>query len=247
MTKGVFITGTGTEVGKTIVAAGILRWLIAHDTDAVPFKPVQTGATLVKDKLLAPDLEYCLSVSGLKPNDHKKGLMAPYIYEPACSPHLAGRLAQHYPDLHLIENCIYRLLKDHDFVIAEGAGGIMVPLDESTMMLDLMKQLSWPVILVAHIGLGTINHTLLSIRVLRDAGLDILGVVFNEVLPDVPEDDFIRQDNPDTIARLGNVPVLGILQHMPELSSDVPESWRQFERDMPGLVTILERAKDIDE
>jgi dethiobiotin synthase len=238
MSQGIFITGTDTGIGKTIVAAGLLRSLRQRKIDAVPMKPVQTGAERRGTRLVAPDLEFSLAVSGYKPSPEEIALMAPYLYEPACSPHLAARLANNYPEISRIKDCCNKLLKTHKAVLVEGAGGIMVPINERQMMLELMVSLDYPVVLVARFGLGTINHTLLSIQALRNAGLNLLGVVFNHYEPPLPENRFIEDDNPEAIARFGNIAVLGKLRYMDNNKFDQNETWRQFEAEMPGLSII---------
>lgn len=243
VSRGLFITGTDTGVGKTVVTAGIVRWLRQQGIDAVPMKPVQTGARRQGNRLVAPDLEFCLAAAGIKPDFEEGRLMLPYAYEPTCSPHLAGRLAGHYPEISKITSCAEKLLEKHQVVVVEGAGGILVPLNEQQTMLDLMVALNYPVVLVARFGLGTINHTLLSIRTLREAGLDLLGVVFNHTELPRPENELIEADNPETIARFGKVPVLGKLGRFEKLSPEKPENWREFERDMPGLETILSELR----
>lgn len=234
--RAVFITGTGTDVGKTIVTAGILRYLRRAGVDAVSMKPVQTGAERVADRFVAPDLAVHHAASGLSPGDTELAVMAPYLYEPACSPHLAGRMAERYPDIERISDCAAELCAEHECVLIEGAGGIMVPLDESVTMLDLMRRLACPVVLVATRGLGTINHTLMSIDVLRHAGLTVLGVVFNETEP--VERDFIRRDNPASVRTFGAVDILGDVDYLQGFDAGSELIWEQFERCMPGLSTI---------
>ncbi len=242
MNQGLFITATGTGVGKTVITAGIVRWLRSRGIDAVPVKSIQTGGVPGKDGLVAPDLDFCLSTAGMHPSRHEMALMTPYIYEPACSPHLAGRIKRRYPEIPHIQACLEQLLAHHEIVVVEGVGGIKVPINEETTILNLMMTLGFPVVLVAHAGLGTINHSLLSINALRLSGLEILGVVFNEVESGSPEDDFIKKDNLETVARLGDVYVLGHVRHLAGLGPDSENLWDQFERDMPGLQKILERV-----
>jgi dethiobiotin synthase len=240
MTQGIFITGTGTDVGKTVAAAGLLRYLKVSAVDVLPMKPVQTGATAGEGGgLVAPDLEYHCRAAGISPTPEDLPLMAPYLYEPACSPHLAGRLAGVAPKVEHVTTCAQKLLTRHQFLLVEGAGGIMVPLNESETMVDLMKALAFPVILVAHIGLGTINHTLLSLQALRAAGLEVLGIIFCD--PTGIEEDFISADNPGTIAQFGNIEILGNLPHLPDLTPDNPEFWTRFNQSIPGLPKIKER------
>lgn len=237
MTRGYFITGTDTDVGKTIVTAGLLRWLRRQGVNAASMKPAQTGAVLCDGLWVAPDLAFHHAAAEFQPPPESLELMAPYCYEPACSPHLAGRMAGRYPDLeHIAENA-ERLQADYDLLLVEGAGGIFAPLTETGTMRDLMVRLGLPVIVVAHRGLGTINHTLLSIEALRNAGLDIAGVVFNET-QNVPP-DFIKQDNPQAVAAFGKVDVLGNIDFLTDLDTNPGAAWARFEQCMPGLATLL--------
>jgi dethiobiotin synthetase len=242
MSRGIFITGTDTGVGKTLVAAGIVRWLRSQWIDAVPMKPVQTGAEKHDSVLIAPDLEFCLSASGLQPDPDERRWMSPYLYEPACSPHLAGRMAGRYPDISVIQKSSEIILRRRQAVIVEGAGGIMVPLNENETMLDLMKALGLPVVLVSRIALGAVNHALLSVNTLSTAGLDLAGIVFNQNEPPVPENRYIEEDNPAIISRFGKVRVLGNIGYF---DNTIPpeEIWRQFEQSMPGLEYLGEVVK----
>ncbi len=243
MTRGVFITGTGTGVGKTVVTAAILRAARAAGIDAAPFKPVQTGAADGPGGLRAPDVEFCLAAAGLDAPADEARLMAPCLYKPACSPHLAARIEGRPVEIEAIRSAAESLLARREALIVEGAGGVMVPLNESQTMLDLMAALALPVLVVAINGLGTINHTLLTLAALREAGVEVLGVVFNQ--PDGPgeADEFIRRDNPETIARFGGVAVLGRLPHVTGLADGGEAGWSIVEAGLTGLPIILERLE----
>jgi len=209
MNKGIFITGTDTGVGKTLVSAVILSALHQAGIDAVPMKPVQTGCKSKKGRLIAPDLAFVLQLTGIKTAASEQHLMCPYRFKPACSPHLAASMAGKRISFSNVRKCFRKLASRHSMVIVEGAGGVLVPLNGKKTMLDLMKMLDLPVILVARPGLGTINHTLLSINKLRGAGLEVKGVIFNETQPGRP--GFIEKDNVKTIAQLGKVRILGYI------------------------------------
>jgi len=234
---GVFITGTDTDVGKTIVTAGVLRALRRRGVDAASMKPVQTGAVLSDGLWVAPDLAFHHAAADFSPGAREIKRMAPYCYEPACSPHLAGRLAERYPDPDRIVELAEALASDYDALLVEGAGGVCAPMTESETMLDLMKRLGYPVVLVARRGLGTINHTLLSVDAIRSAGLEFAGVVFNETENVAP--DFIRRDNPDAVAAFGGVEVLGNIDYLAELENDPEAAWTRFEACLPGLESLL--------
>ncbi|MFC1498457.1 dethiobiotin synthase [Verrucomicrobiota bacterium] len=214
-TPGIFITGTDTDVGKTVVTAALLTSLRSKGIDAVPMKPVQTGCINKKGNLIAPDLEFCLKAADLNPDAAEKKLMCPYTFEPACSPHLAADKANTSISLDQILTSFNQLEKNHDMVIVEGAGGILVPINKNETMLDLVKILDLPVILVARSGLGTINHTLLSLRELKRAKLKVIGIIFNQTTPDAPE--YIEEDNLRIIPELGETPVLGKIPFTPNI------------------------------
>ncbi len=204
-----FITGTDTGAGKTRVAATLLAKLRERGIDAVPMKPVQTGCELRNGRLAAPDLEFCLRHARLEPAPEDEELMCPYKFQPACSPHLAARLAGTEIAVDTVATAYRRLAGRHQGVLVEGAGGVLVPLNGRETMLDLMRRLNLPVVLAARPGLGTINHTLLSLQCLRGAGLRVLGIVFCETAP--VADEWLVADNIETIARLGGTPILGRL------------------------------------
>lgn len=166
--------------------------------------------------------------------------MNQYCYEPACSPHLAARMAGNYPDYDKIMDCAEALFDENDIVLVEGAGGIFVPLDdEEVAMLDLIDAFEFPVILVADAGLGTINHTLLTVSVLEAAAVDIMGIVLVNTTP--PDgDEFIREDNLKTIETLAQVPLLGNIRYLEDLSPDNSSDWEKFSQDFTGLDLVMD-------
>lgn len=209
MIPGIFVTGTGTDVGKTITVAGLMRRLLRHGVDAMMMKPVQTGAYLdATGHATAPDIDFVLQATGLTVDDKTMHHLAPYLYEPACSPHLAARLAGRPIRLEVILESARVLAERHRLLVVEGAGGLMVPLNESETMLDLAAVMSMPVLLVGHSGLGTINHVLLSLEALRSRNLKILGVILNDTRSVAEHDRFIYDDNLHAIQSFGNIRVL---------------------------------------
>lgn len=204
--RGIFVAGTDTGVGKTHVAAELVSDLRRAGVDAVPMKPVQTGCVSRGGRLVAPDMEVCLERAGMKPDPASLADMAPYCFRPACSPHLAAERAGVRISVPVIMRAFRRLARAHGSVVVEGAGGILVPLNSRQTMLDLMVQMGLPILLVARPGLGTINHTLLSLRMVRQAGLEVLGVVMNQAAEG--RWGRIERDNLRTIEKLGAVAVL---------------------------------------
>jgi len=238
--NGIFVTGTDTGIGKTALSALLLAELRRRGINAAPMKPVQTDCKPVnlrpealdfrnvlpqglKPKarsLSIPDLDYSLSMSSMEVSAEDYANMSPYTFEPACSPHLAAEMAGTEIEIAEMVIAARALTSDYEFVIAEGAGGTLVPLNRRETMLDLMQALKFPTLLVARPGLGTINHTLLSIRVLRSDGLDIAGVIF--VASEETDPGFIEEDNAVTIEHFGKVPVLGTIPYCTQLQEAKP-------------------------
>jgi dethiobiotin synthase len=181
--RGVFVTGTDTDAGKTVVAAALVAALGAHY-----WKPVQSGL----DDLPGGDTAVVAGLTGHAPGDFPPPA---YGFRAALAPDQAAAAE----DARIDPGRIRLPDWDHPLVV-EGAGGLMVPLDDATLMIDLAGRLGLPVVLAARTGLGTINHTLLSLEALLRRGLPVAGVVFSG--PDHPA-------NVDAVRRLGGVPVLG--------------------------------------
>ena len=225
--RGVFITGTGTDVGKTVAAAAVLAALRSAGIDGVPMKPVQTGGVWRGGVLASADLEFCLRMAGLQAAGDEAHAMAPYVFEPACSPHLAASRTGREISFDRIAGAFETLSAAHHCVVVEGAGGLLAPVSEDSTMLDLMARLRLPVIVVASPGLGTINHTLLSLREIGRAGLPVLGVIFCET-KNGPWGE-IEEDNWKTIERMGKTRVLGRVPFMEGLAEGrvSPEEFRR--------------------
>lgn len=209
--RGVFVTGTDTGVGKTYVASAILRAWRGEGVDAAPMKPVQTGCAGRSRALRAPDLDACLKSSGLRVDAEEYGLMAPYRYRPACSPHLAAALARERISIGRVLKAGQALLRRHERLVVEGAGGVLAPIGGGRTMLDLMVAFGFPVVVVARPGLGTLNHTLLTLAAVRERGLVVAGIVLNQARPG--RMGWIERDNERTLEQLGKVPVLGCLRY----------------------------------
>lgn len=192
--RGLFVAGTDTEVGKTVVAAAICATL----DGAAAFKPAVTGLDEDPDPVWPRDHELLGSLTGQSPED-----VAPYRFGPPVSPHWAAQLAGAAIDpRHLLD-----VARRHELLVAEGVGGLMVPLTPGYLVRDLAVDLGLPVVIAARTGLGTINHTLLTLEAARAAGLDVAGVVMT---PWQQHPEPIEVSNRDTIERLGGVPVSGL-------------------------------------
>ncbi len=194
-----FITGTDTGVGKTFVSAALLDALLAKGISAIPMKPVQTGA---KNRR-APDIDFVLKMANLKVSKELYSFLAPYIFKLPASPHLAAELEGKQIDIKKIMMCFNLLGKQYQTVLVEGAGGIMVPITRRYFMINLIKEMEMPVILVARAGLGTLNHTLLSYKALKKEKIAISCIVLN-----MAKGGKIEENNLKTIQLLTNCKVI---------------------------------------
>jgi dethiobiotin synthetase len=208
--RGVFVTGTGTEVGKTVVAAVIARGLAARGKKAGVFKPAVTGL----DDPGEPDHALLRRASGSAQSDDE---IAPYRFGPPASPHLAARLADRPIDPAVLLSAA-RSAGHGRPLVCEGVGGLMVPLTGRYLVRDLARDLELPLVVAAPPGLGTINHTLLTLEAARAVGLEVRGVVMTP-WPERPGE--IERSNREAVAALGGVPV----ETLPRLDLDRPGSW----------------------
>jgi dethiobiotin synthetase len=198
--RGLFVTGTDTSVGKTVLAAAIVAALRASGENVTALKPVLTGLDEPPDPVWPPDHELLAAVAGSSPDR-----VALSTYGPAVSPHLAAALDRRAIEPDTLVAAIHAAAGAQDGpLIVEGVGGLLVPLTDGYDVRALAHELQLPLVVAARPGLGTINHTLLTLEAARDAGLRVLGVV----LTPWPDDaDRIAISNRETIERLGRVAV----------------------------------------
>jgi dethiobiotin synthetase len=201
--RGLFVTGTDTGVGKSIVAAAACAALAARGERVAAFKPVVTGLA-EPDGDFPPDHELlaCAAGGGQSPAD-----VAPYSYDPPLSPHLAAELAGETIEPTRLVATARALAADADALVAEGVGGLLVPITPGYLVRDLARDLGLPVVVAARTGLGTINHTLLTVEAARAVGLEVAGIVMT---PWPAEPARIERSNRATVERLASVPVSGL-------------------------------------
>jgi dethiobiotin synthetase len=201
--RGVFVTGTDTEVGKTVVAAAICAAAVDLGISVAAFKPVVTGLDESEGEW-PRDHELLAQVcnAGQSPED-----VAPYRYGPAVSPHLAEQLAGEALDTDGLLEAAETQAERADALVVEGVGGLLVPLTNDYLVRDFAGELSLPVVIAARPGLGTINHCLLTIEAARAVALRIQAVVVTP-WPDDPSQ--LEWSNMETIERFGEVPVIGL-------------------------------------
>jgi dethiobiotin synthetase len=224
--EGVFVTGTGTDVGKTVVAAAIARTLAAEGKRVAVFKPAVTGlAEAPADGPIShhmgvfsahrPDHYVLREAAGSSQSDDE---IAPYRYGPPMSPHLAAELAGEEIEPAQLLAGARAAAADADVLVCEGVGGLLVPLAPGYLVRDFAAYLGLPLIVAASPGLGTINHTLLTIEAARAAGLDVRKVVLT---PWSARPTAVEESNRKTIAALSEIEVMAL----PQLDLATPGGW----------------------
>jgi dethiobiotin synthetase len=206
-----FVTGTDTSVGKTYVCARLLEFLNNKGVQAGYQKWVATGT----DAGLPEDLAICLDAAGIAPKQESVDKHVPYSFRFPASPHLAAEMEDRKVESEIIIENYVTLAGAYDWLIVEGVGGLMVPLRRDLLLADLLARLQLLTLVVAKSGLGTLNHTLLTLEALRKRGIPVLGVVLSDA--DTEEDERLVLDNMQTIEEIGLVRVLGRLQRHQEI------------------------------
>jgi len=207
--RGLFITGTSTGVGKTAVAAG-LAWALSKKVDVGVMKPFATANRPFSKKYRSKDTALLAKAAGVKDTDYE---LNPFFYTLAASPLVAAQVKGKVPPniekaLHVLQD----LAKRHEFMVVEGIGGIMVPLSEDESVADFAKRASLPAIIVSTPTLGTLNHTVLTVKACREFGINVRGIIVNK-MPKKPS--IVEQKAPAVIERLSGVKVLGVLPFVP--------------------------------
>lgn len=215
MPAGYFVTGTGTGVGKTVVAAVIARTLLSQGVGVAVFKPALTGLDDHGPDDPPPDHELLRLASGSGQDDDE---IAPYRFGPSVSPHLAAELAGAPIDPSTLINTARAATDRSEALVCEGVGGFLVPLTPTYLVRDLARDLALPVVIAASPGLGTINHTLLTIETVRGAGLQLDAVVLTP-WPEAPSK--MERSNRASIEALGAVRTLTLA----EIDLRRPETW----------------------
>jgi dethiobiotin synthetase len=218
--RGLFVTGTGTEIGKSVAAAVIARTAASSGARVRVYKPAVSGL----DQGGEPDHVLLRRAAGSSQVDDE---IAPYRYGPAVSPHLAAELAGEPIEPQRLRDAAALAAAGADLLVCEGVGGLLVPLAGDYLVRDLARDLGLPMVVVAAPGLGTINHTLLTLEAIRAVGLEVRAVVLNP-WPEVPSR--LERSNRDSIAALGDVEVTVL----PTLDPARPETWPRLDLSAAG-------------
>jgi dethiobiotin synthetase len=222
--KGLFITATGTDVGKTFVSALIVKKLMQAGLKTAYYKAALSGVSRKAGGQIESDASYVAGAAGLRKEDYTVS----YTYEAALSPHLAAKLEGNPPELSVIRADYEKLTLDHEYIVAEGSGGIVCPIrydsERIIFLEDIIKTLGLGVLVVGLCALGTINSFVLTMEYLKKKSIPVRGLVCNRYQGGVMEDDNIGM-----IKSLCKVPVVEI----------VKENQRDFEMDTRALTELF--------
>jgi dethiobiotin synthetase len=229
---GLIVTGTDTGVGKTVIAGAIAFWFRQQGLRVAVCKPVATGCVRRREGLVSEDAEFLAHCAEAR---HPLDLICPQRYVEPLAPGVAAEREKRPVDWEAIDRAIWLMSQGSDVMVIEGVGGVLVPIDPKHMWIDLAACLRRPSVVVARAGLGTINHTLLTLSALRARQIAVAGVVINRYPTDTPP--LAEETNPRAIEKWGRVSVL----------STVPEA--QIPRrihEMPVAPAIFDAVARVD-
>lgn len=209
VSKGIFVTATGTDVGKTYVTALLIKKLRESGKSAGYYKAVLSGAEQVGDAIIPCDADYVNRIADIGDPLNE---MVSYVYRTAVSPHLAARLEGNLVDIKCVKRDYLNVCLKHEYVTVEGSGGIICPIrmDEQTIMLtDIIKSLELKILIVANAGLGTINSTVLTVKYAQSCGIEVKGIILNNF----HSTDVMEIDNKIIIERITEVPVIACVEY----------------------------------
>jgi dethiobiotin synthetase len=227
----VFVTGTDTEIGKTVVAGGLALAFRQRGIDVGVMKPAVTGCRTHRGQRISEDVDFLVKASA---SEDDPRLICPYMLRDPLAPEVAAEREGTRIDIRTIKSAFRRLKESHEALIVEGAGGLFVPVKRNYLMIDLIAAMGVPIVVVARPGLGTINHTLLSCEAARAKSICIAGIIINNY-PQKPST--AERTNPDMISRYARAPLLGVVPHLPRVSVE--------NCSLDGLLKTIERSIDI--
>jgi len=209
--KGLFITGTDTGIGKTIVTGGLARLLRRQGITPGVMKPVETGCLAAKGGPIARDGRFLKFMAGA---EEPLEQIVPYRLLAPLAPYAAAAKENVRIQPAKIKRHYKQISGHHPFTLVEGAGGLLVPITRKYFMADLIQTLNLPVLLVCRLGLGTLNHSLLSLDYLKKHHIPVAGIVLNNA---ENHRGPANASNPEILKELGSVPVLGTIPYQPDI------------------------------
>lgn len=218
MSRGFFITGTDTGVGKTVIAAAIIKVIHAQGISVCGMKPVETGCSRIGDTLYPSDGMFLKKAAGMEETINH---ITPYCFETPVAPSLASEMEGRPVSIDGILEKFHGLLQRYRAAVVEGVGGILVPIKKDYFVIDLARELKLPLIVVIRPSLGTLNHTLLTVNYALREGLAVSGIVINFTRPS--DATVAENTNPLILRQLSPVPVIGVFPYLGNLENHTIE------------------------
>jgi len=209
MSRGFFITGTDTGVGKTVIAGAVIKILHSLGINACAMKPIETGCHRDGNILYPSDGMFLKKVAMM---DEAINHITPYCFETPAAPSVASDIEGRPVDVSVIVAEVSALLETYEAIVVEGIGGILVPIRSDYFVIDLIRELGLPLIVVSRPSLGTINHTLLTVNYALKEGIEVSGIIINFSRP--ADGTVAEKTNPGTIQKMSPVPVIGVFPYL---------------------------------
>lgn len=218
MSKKIFITATGTDIGKTFITALIVKKLRDAGYNAGYYKAALSGADITENGIIPGDAYYVNKIANI--NETMDNLVS-YVYKEAVSPHLASQIEGNPVEMNKVIEDFNNSLSKYDYLTMEGSGGIVCPIryDHKKIMLeDIVKELGLSTLIIADAGLGTINHVVLTVEYLKNRNISIKGIILNHYI----EGNLLHEDNIKMIEKITKVPVIALVkENDKELDIDI--------------------------
>lgn len=230
--KGYFITGTDTGIGKTVVTAGLLSLYRQLGMDVGVMKPIETGVDPECSSTANSDAKFLTEIARCADDP---ALICPVRLKAAASPLQAAKMANRSIDPVEILGCFRQLADRHEHMLVEGVGGLLVPIAPNYLVSDLIRDLGLPLLVVARDALGTLNHTLLTLKTAVQEDIAVRGVILNRTEPG--EESEIERGHGEIITQFSGIPVLGKFPFLGNVSEEsfTPETLNQLEECLTGL------------
>ncbi len=215
---GIFITGTDTEIGKTVVAGGLAAAFKAAGVNVGVMKPIASGGIEHKGRIVSEDAIFLKNAAQV---DDALDLINPICLRHPLAPSVAAEIEGASIDLRQIDDVFAQLCQRHEFMVVEGVGGIAVPIRDDALVANMAQRFQLPLIVVARPNLGTINHTVLTVEFARSYNLEICGIVLNA--SQEGSKGLAEETNPKELERLAHLPILGTVLFDERLQGNTPD------------------------
>jgi dethiobiotin synthetase len=218
MAKGFFITGTDTGVGKTVITVALIKAIRLLGLSACGMKPIETGCIKEGDVLVPSDGMFIKTIAHM---DEKVNHISPCCFESPLAPLPASEIEGIPVNLEEIKKSYLKLSEEYKSVVVEGLGGLLVPIERDYFVIDLARDFGLPVIVVSRPGIGTLNHTMLTVKYAIKEGINVAGIIINYTRP--PEDTLAEDTNPEIMKQISPVPIIGVFPYLRDLESSTIE------------------------